>query len=467
MTVYEPALVRDDFKVAPGQPQRRLSTESRRLMLYLELLVLDVSALLAGSLISTAALGQLNQLSLGYFPSLAVIALYVFAAANNGGYSIGALRRSAESVRLAVGAFVPAVLLVIIIAFLLKSSENISRLSFALGLGLGGSALVVMRAIFPRHAARVTQGRLVNELVIVDGKPLTDWINAPVVMDAERLGIRPDLDDPAMLDRFGNLTAAFDRVVIDSVSERHREWALLLKGANVDGEIVMEEYNQFGAIGVGSCDGKASMLVARKPLSIHDRMRKRLLDLAITVPLIILISPLLLLTATAIKLDTRGPVLFKQLRIGRGNRLFQVLKFRSMLVERADAVGNRSTERNDDRVTRVGRFIRATSIDELPQLFNVLLGDMSLVGPRPHTLGSLAGGRLFWHIDVTYWHRHQLKPGITGLAQVRGFRGATHELSDLTNRLQADMEYIQGWDIWRDITILVNTFRVVVHRNAF
>jgi lipopolysaccharide/colanic/teichoic acid biosynthesis glycosyltransferase len=361
---------------------------------------------------------------------------------------------------LAVAALAPAVLLVVIIAFLLKGSENISRLNFAFGVGLGGTALVFVRALFPRHALRVTRGRLVNELVIVDGKSLADWVNAPVVMDAERIGIRPDLDDPVMLDRFGHLTAAFDRIVIDSVSERHRNWALLLKGANVDGEIVMEEYNQFGAIGVGNCDGRASMLVARKPLSMHDRMRKRMLDLAITVPLIILISPLLLLTALAVKLDSRGPILFKQLRIGRGNRLFQVLKFRSMRAERADPRGDKSTERNDDRVTRVGRFIRATSIDELPQLFNVLLGDMSLVGPRPHTLGSLAGGRLFWHIDVTYWHRHQLKPGITGLAQVRGFRGATLELSDLTNRLQADMEYIQGWDIWRDITILVNTFRV-------
>src|SRR5690606_26605007 len=98
---------------------------------------------------------------------------------------------------------------------------------------------------------------------------------------------------------------------------------------------------------------------------------------------------------------------------------------------------------------------------------NVLMGDMSLVGPRPHALGSLAGERLFWEIDQTYWHRHQLKPGITGLAQIRGHRGATHNISDLTSRLQADMEYVQGWGLWRDISILFQTLRVIIHDQAF
>ncbi|WP_097063401.1 sugar transferase [Sphingomonas guangdongensis] len=145
----------------------------------------------------------------------------------------------------------------------------------------------------------------------------------------------------------------------------------------------------------------------------------------------------------------------------------KVLKFRSMRAESSDATGTRSASRDDDRITRVGRIIRKTSIDELPQLFNVLLGDMSLVGPRPHALGSLAGDQLFWQVDETYWLRHQLKPGITGLAQVRGHRGATLERVDLVARLQSDMEYIHRWDIWRDIVILANTLKVVLHRNAF
>jgi len=138
-----------------------------------------------------------------------------------------------------------------------------------------------------------------------------------------------------------------------------------------------------------------------------------------------------------------------------------------MHTDRGDAAGSVSASRDDDRITRVGRFIRATSVDELPQLLNVLFGSMSIVGPRPHALGSLAGQQLFWEVDERYWHRHALKPGITGLAQVRGFRGATHRRDDLTRRLQADLEYIVGWSVWRDFAILVSTARVVVHKNAF
>jgi lipopolysaccharide/colanic/teichoic acid biosynthesis glycosyltransferase len=103
----------------------------------------------------------------------------------------------------------------------------------------------------------------------------------------------------------------------------------------------------------------------------------------------------------------------------------------------------------------------------LPQLFNVLRGEMSLVGPRPHALGSLAGNALFWEVDERYWHRHALKPGLTGLAQIRGFRGATPDKKDLADRLNADLEYLAGWTIWRDVSILAGTLRVIVHPNAY
>jgi len=465
MTAYEPTL-RGDAGLSLERPQR-LSNEGRRLLLSGGLLTGDLICLVLGATIAASLTDNIHNPAHGLYPSLAFVALYLFAAINNGSYARPALTRAIDCLRPSLSALVPATLLVMVLAFLLKSSENISRLHFALSLAFGVALLATFRTLFPRYARRVTQGLLVNRLMIVDDRPLADWHRGDTVIDAGLAGIRPDLNDPAVLNRFGHLAADYDHVVIDAVPERHRDWALMLKGAHIDGEILMDRSDQLGVVGMGKYLDKSTMVVSRRPLSVRDRVRKRLLDLAITLPLIILLLPLLIFTAIAIKLDSPGPVLFRQDRFGRGNRLFRMLKFRSMYVEGCDALGNRSASRNDDRVTRVGRFIRATSIDELPQLFNVLKGDMSLVGPRPHTIGSLAAGRLFWHVDITYWHRHQLKPGITGLAQIRGYRGATEEVSDLTNRLQADMEYIQDWDIWRDIAILANTFRVVVHRNAF
>lgn len=137
-----------------------------------------------------------------------------------------------------------------------------------------------------------------------------------------------------------------------------------------------------------------------------------------------------------------------------------------MRSEQSDHAGRQFASRDDDRITRVGRFLRRTSIDELPQLLNVLEGDMSLVGPRPHALGSLAGDKLFWQVDHRYWLRDALKPGITGLAQVRGFRGATDCEEDLEQRLAADLEYLRDWSLWREIHILASTALVVTHRNA-
>ena len=126
-----------------------------------------------------------------------------------------------------------------------------------------------------------------------------------------------------------------------------------------------------------------------------------------------------------------------------------------------------ATTSSRQRVTRVGAFLRKSSIDELPQLFNVLKGDMSLVGPRPHAIGSLAGNKLFWEVDQRYWHRHSLRPGLTGLAQIRGLRGATDHESDLSSRLQSDLEYLVGWTIFRDVRILFATVGVLVHDRAF
>jgi lipopolysaccharide/colanic/teichoic acid biosynthesis glycosyltransferase len=134
-----------------------------------------------------------------------------------------------------------------------------------------------------------------------------------------------------------------------------------------------------------------------------------------------------------------------------------------MYAEMGDPHGNRSTARDDNRFTRIGKFLRRTSLDELPQLWNVIRGDMSLVGPRPHALGSVAEGALFWDAVPDYWTRHAMRPGMTGLAQVRGLRGATIVRGDIEKRVAADLEYINSWSIWLDLKILLQTTRIVFH----
>lgn len=468
--MYQQITIRThEMQARPFLRDRRISMQSRRMILYVQLLVCDLVALLCGAFISTAVMRQTHELALAFYPSLAVIMLYLLLGSGSGVWGFASLTNTWASMRRAASSLVRATVIVVFVAFQVKGSADISRAAFTLSIALGGTLLLIGRALFARGVAAKFPGGLINQLVIVDGTPIDSWLDADVnaIMDAGTAGLSPDLTDPAMLGNFGRLAAMFDRIIIDSVAPRQSAWALMLKGAHIDGEILVDRKDDLGVIGMGKRNGKLSLRVSHRPLSLTDRLRKRVFDIAITVPLIIALAPLLVVVAILIKLDSPGPVLFKQDRFGRGNQLFKVLKFRSMKTEGSDHSGGRSTSRDDDRITRVGRFIRSTSIDELPQLFNVLLGDMSLVGPRPHPLGTKAAGQLFWDIDIKYWQRHQLKPGITGLAQVRGYRGATNEESDLTNRLQADMEYIEGWRISRDISILFSTFGVLTHQNAF
>jgi lipopolysaccharide/colanic/teichoic acid biosynthesis glycosyltransferase len=258
-----------------------------------------------------------------------------------------------------------------------------------------------------------------------------------------------------------------DRVVVSCPDEERAAWAYVLRASGVRGELVTEGLDELQPIGLSVERDWRALIVSTGPLGMRQRVTKRGFDLALSLGGLIVLSPLMLVVALLIKLEDGGPVFFIQRRPGRGNRFFGMYKFRSMKVERTDHDGARSASLDDDRVTRIGRVIRRTSIDELPQLVNVLRGEMSMVGPRPHAVGSQAGDKLFWRIDATYWHRHALKPGVTGLAQIRGYRGATDLESDLQNRLDADLEYIRKWSPWGDALIVLKTLGVLVHRRAF
>jgi lipopolysaccharide/colanic/teichoic acid biosynthesis glycosyltransferase len=190
---------------------------------------------------------------------------------------------------------------------------------------------------------------------------------------------------------------------------------------------------------------------------------KDVFDFVLALGLLVALAPVLLIVAAAVKLSSPGPVLFSQERWGLNGTRIRVFKFRSMRVECSDALARRQTERNDPRVTRIGRFIRRTSLDELPQLLNVLRGDMSLVGPRPHALGMTVEGRPNAEVVPTYFRRYRAKPGITGLAQVKGYRGPADTTEHLTQRVRYDLEYIGSRSMLLDLRILMQTAAKVAH----
>ncbi|MBK8161326.1 MAG: exopolysaccharide biosynthesis polyprenyl glycosylphosphotransferase [Rhodospirillaceae bacterium] len=208
--------------------------------------------------------------------------------------------------------------------------------------------------------------------------------------------------------------------------------------------------------------------ICRRPLSDIDILIKRCFDFTAALGGLILLAPIFAVAAIAMKIDSPGPIWFRQPRMGFNNNQFDVLKFRSMYVDCADIGARQQTKRNDARVTRVGAWLRRTSVDELPQLLNVLRGDMSLVGPRPHALGMQVGNHLCDEIVRGYAVRHRMKPGITGWAQVRGLRGAIDVPSALEARVQHDIYYIDNWSFFFDIQILILTVVELIRpRNAF
>ncbi len=212
---------------------------------------------------------------------------------------------------------------------------------------------------------------------------------------------------------------------------------------------------------VSMLSGLPMLHVFDRPISGWSSLLKAAEDRVIAGLLILFTLPLMVVIGTAVKLDSPGPILFKQKRHGFNHRLIEVWKFRTMCHAQADANCEVQTVKNDRRVTRIGRFLRRSSLDELPQLFNVLKGDMSIVGPRPHAIATKAAGRLFEEVVHEYAARHKVKPGITGWAQVNGWRGETDTVEKIKMRVEYDLFYIENWSIAFDLWIMLKTLLVV------
>ncbi len=215
--------------------------------------------------------------------------------------------------------------------------------------------------------------------------------------------------------------------------------------------------------------GLPVILLADRPIKRWNAILKSAEDLVLSWLLALLLLPVFAAIALAIRLDSRGPIVFKQRRHTFNNTEFDIYKFRTMEWQpEATRSELKQTARNDPRVTRIGRWLRETSLDELPQLFNVLRGEMSLVGPRPHAVNMRTEDRLGSEITDRYAHRHRVKPGMTGWSQVNGARGATDTIAQLKRRIDLDLYYVDHWSLGLDIKILLMTFKVVVKRtNAY
>ncbi len=328
-------------------------------------------------------------------------------------------------------------------------------------------------------APRVAAGMLRQRVAIVGGGKFAEeaitLLEKSRTLDVEIVGLFDDRDDERSpnsvkahrkLGSIGDLPAfarknRIDLIVVAiplSAEDRllqvlNRLWELpvdiRISGQSSRLRFAPTAYNYLGDLPMLS--------VFDRPLAGWHAILKDVMDRVLAAIALVVLSPLMIATAIAIRVETRGPVLFKQKRYGFNNELVEIYKFRSMYTDRSDANASKLVTRDDPRVTRVGRFIRRTSIDELPQLFNVLTGQLSLVGPRPHATQAKAATELYEQVVDGYFARHKVKPGITGWAQVNGWRGETDTHEKIANRVKYDLEYIDRWSLAFDLRILIRT----------
>lgn len=417
-----------------------------------------------------------------------LLAVNVFQVA--GLYEPDILKHPRSScLRLALGWFGVAAGL-IAIGFLTKTSEDYSRGWALLWLGFGVIALLGTRWAFFLQASRwMAQGRLQRRIAIIGIKPLVDRLAAHIATHPTAgvrvAGIFTDASrrPPHQTQKYafdGNLDDLVSRVrrdLIDTViiamptAARRRLVRIQekLRDVAVDirlcpGPMAME----LAGRGVSHYAGVPTFNLVNRPLADWRYAIKEVEDRLLGALILLLISPLMLAIAALIKFDSPGPVFFRQKRYGYNNQLIEVLKFRTMRQDQTDLSAEQLTQRNDPRITRIGAVLRRYSLDELPQFINVVWGDMAIVGPRPHALSAKAGGYLYHEAVDHYAARHRVKPGITGWAQINGWRGSTDTVRQIEKRVEYDLYYIENWSLWLDLKIIVLTvFKGFYGQNAY
>ncbi len=444
----------------------------------------DLLIIALSSVLSDVGYQQLFLHSAGSVKASLVIAALVFAnffalmnAQQN--YRLVNLINIARQFRHATLTWLFIFSILIAITFALKIASDFSRGVTLLFFIIGWASLLTFRIALAKFLTRaLAKGAFVEQKIIViaeRGQQTTPHTLA----ELRRFGYRPikifELK-PSDIDRLGttkSLKQTIQSVISTGQTETVEFILLLLKWDQP--QLIKTIVRMLHALpfpvhlvpddnvatllagGVGNIGRTLSVELQRAPLTHFERALKRVFDITFSATMIILLSPIMLIAALLVKLDFAGPILFEQKRHGFNGHEFNIFKFRTMRVlEDGDHI--QQATRNDPRVTRIGRWLRMTSIDELPQLFNVLFGEMSIVGPRPH---AIAHNNEYQALISSYAFRHHVKPGITGWAQVNGFRGQTQTLDLMSHRVEYDLWYISHWSIWLDLKIILKTLVVL------
>ena len=380
-------------------------------------------------------------------------------------------------------------LLFIGVSFFAKLGGEVSRLWLS-GFFFVGLAALIAERLFLRTLVRgwARQGRLDRRTIIVgsdeNGEKLIEALKNQDDSDIAILGVFDDRSDDRALDtcagspklgKVDDIVEFARRTRVDLVlfalpiSAETRILEMLKKLWVLPVDIRLSAHTnklRFRPRSYSYLGDVPTLDVFEAPITDWDLVMKWLFDHVVGAIVLLLASPVMALVALAIKLDSPGPVLFRQKRFGFNNERIDVFKFRSLYHHHADPLASRVVTRNDSRVTRVGRFIRKTSLDELPQLFNVVFkSNLSLVGPRPHAVQSKLQTRLFDEAVDGYFARHRVKPGITGWAQINGWRGEVDSEEKIQKRVEFDLSYIENWSVLFDLYILLKTPLALLTKN--
>ncbi|MFC5386896.1 undecaprenyl-phosphate glucose phosphotransferase [Aquamicrobium segne] len=454
----------------------------------IEFIILIVSGLVAYRTLS----GPFNIVDWHYYIAFTVgpaIAITFLEFSNC--YQIAALMRPFTTFSNTLLVWASTFALMALAAFMLKVGEDFSRLMFGLWFVGGFASSFILRLIVAHLIRRwARNGRMERRAVIVGGgksaESLIRAIEQQPFNDIRICGIFDDRDDKrspplvAGYPKLGTISeliefariAHIDMLLVSlPVTAEQRVLQLLKKLWVLPVDIRLSAQSsalQFRPRAYSYIGSVPLLDIFDKPIDGWSSIAKRIFDITFSLIGILAFSPIMIATAIAIKLDSKGPVLFKQKRHGFNNEVIEVYKFRSMYADQSDPTAKKTVTRNDPRVTRVGRFIRKTSIDELPQFFNALFGSLSLVGPRPHAVAAQSHNLLYAEVVDGYFARHKVKPGVTGWAQINGWRGEMDTDEKIRMRTELDLYYIENWSLLFDLRILFLTpIRLLNTENAY